>query len=450
MGSSSGSGGTSTSTSVQQPGGIQVAPQWSDYFSAAGLQALNGLGQFPLQPFSNPVTLQVPGLNDLQQGALGIIGNQTQNGIPTPYGEQALANAMPYASQVAQTQIGLQPNEQQALNYAAALPGIAGQQVGFDPIFGQQYANSQQLQQVMGNAVGLQNPELAALGMYGAMPGTVGFGTNPYEVLGGSALANFAGGGIGNSPAMAAAEEQIRSQVTPKVLNQMAMAGLGRSGAMGAELQKQMTGTLLPLYMQGLQQQQSAGSELANLGTTQQGQIMSALGQAAQGGQQIGASQANRLTDAYNRVLQMEPSLVNQAQTIGGTRQNLATDALQRLVQTSMQSTIPSFMQAGQNEAQRQQQTVQNILNSTAQQYGPMLQLGQSELGQNSQRINNALTGGALQRDVQGQMSQAQYADAMRRQGIAEQFAMSMLGQVPAFTAFPQVTQQSQSLPIQK
>lgn len=89
------------------------------------------------------------------------------------------------------------------------------------------------------------------------------------EQLGILGQAGFLGGPTETSPAVQAAVQGLESQIFPRVQNQLALAGLGRSGALGQELQQQAFGSLLPVFQQGLQQQQVAAQNLANIGNIQ-------------------------------------------------------------------------------------------------------------------------------------------------------------------------------------
>lgn len=266
----------------------------------------------------------------MQRAALGDVQSRFYNGIPTPQ------------------------SEQMAGGIASALPGFAGQQINVDPLRGQS------LQQT------------AQMGQQTFDPGVAG-------------LQQFASGELGNSPAIQAAVNSISQSVVPQLQNRMQSAGLGRSGAMMSELQQGMTGTLLPLYMQGLQQQQGAATQLSNMG------------------------------------LGLEGLRAQQAQLLGSRSEELGTQAMNRGLAAVLQGTLPTLQELGQRDAAR-----------------------------DSQRIQDAFTGGALDRDIAGQMAQAQHADMLRQQALAETFHTALLGSIPSFTAFPQTQTETYRTPSSK
>lgn len=189
--------------------------------------------------------------------------------------------------------------EQAAWGYAQALPELAGTQVDSDPLRMQSY-----------NRTAGEGGQLLGAGAQG--------------------LNRFASGDFGNSPAVQSAVDAISNTVKPKIQNTMAKAGLGRSGAMLQELQSGMSGALLPLYMQGLQQQQGAAGTLAQLG----------------GG--------------------LEGVSAQQAQTIGQSGEQLGTDAISRATDALMRGTLPTTMELGSRDTSRDTNRLQQAFETGA------------------------------------------------------------------------------------
>lgn len=81
----------------------------------------------------------------------------------------------------------------------------------------------------------------------------------------------YASGPIGNSEAIQQATRGLESQIMPAVQNQAAKAGLAQSGFLPMETSRQYAKELVPLYMQGMQQQMSAAQNLNQIGQQQLG-----------------------------------------------------------------------------------------------------------------------------------------------------------------------------------
>jgi hypothetical protein len=395
-----------TSTVVSSPAPAQIPPQFQPFAQQVGNRATQNLDLFNLQDYSGNNALQVPGLNPLQTSALNRVQDRFDFGIPTPQAETQLGQNMSNASNVSQQQVGMSPFELLGGAQANALPDAAGQRVATDPTRAAEYNQAQNLSGQVGQPVG----------------------ATPWESQGANTLSQFANGDLGNSPAIQSAASQIAGSVIPQVQNQMTKQGLGRSGAMDQELQSRMAGTLLPLYMQGLQQQQSAGGQLAGLGTTV----------------------AGRQENAANRAMQMQQQLQTGAQNLSGTNEALDTSAINRMMQAVQQSTIPTMLGLGGNQATRQGDTINRQLAATSAQYYPQLQTAQAQQGREQQSLQDMLSGGALDRDIAGQQAQSQQADMLRRQALAETFGTAMLGSIPSLTTFPQSSTDTYRTPATK
>lgn len=186
------------------------------------------------------------------------------------------------------------------------------------PLFSQTGTTAQQFQQAAPLApflapspfpvAGLSPTQQFAIGQLPALTQR-SFG----EQAGQQALLNFATGDIGQSPAVLAALDAFQSTVEPRVQNQLALAGLGNSGALGQELQSAFIGQLQPLFQQGLQQQQAAATQLADIGSRENQRV----GQQIQLAQQLGQVQQAA-----------EQARINQIQQDFLRRQALAEQAL--------------------------------------------------------------------------------------------------------------------------
>lgn len=371
-----------------------------------GKLALQHLKDFNLSDFAGNNALQVPGLNGMQRSSLDRIQNRFDNGIPVPQGETDLYNLLGSALGVSQQQVGLQPQEQMAQDIANNLPGQAGRRIDTDPLRMQQYNQSQGVQNRVSQAVG----------------------EHDYEQAGAQALGQFAGGDLGNSPAIQAAVDKISQSVIPKVGNEMAKAGLGRSGAFAQELQDRMAGTLLPLYQQGLQQQQQSGVQLAG----------------------IGGNEATRQENALQRSMGMENLLENVSNTIAGRNEGLDTESLNRMVNAIQTGQLSTLMSTGQNQANRQADTINRQLQTAGQQYGALAGISNNQSQRDTQALNEMISGGALDRDIAGQQSEAQHADMLRRQALAEVFHTALLGSIPSLTTFPSTSTETTKTPSSK
>lgn len=430
-----GGGGGGESTTKTNPQAAQIAPEFKDFAKQVGQRAIGHLDEFNLSDFAGNLSRQIPGLTPLQAGAMGAVAHRFQNGIPVPQSERVIKNLMPYQMGVAQQQIDLQSPEIQAMIAAGQLPGMVGQQIGVDPLRYQQYYQSQAVQNHVANPIGMQGFEGAGIGTLGMLPGIAGQNAN--EQFGINALQQFAGGELSNSPAIQAAVAQIASTVGPAVENKMAKAGLGRSGALGQELQQAMVGTLLPLYMQGLQQQQSAGGQLAQIGSGQAQRGMQAFGTLGQAELGLGGALAGREGEAMNRTMTMENLLEQVAQQIGGRGEELGTEALNRLQTAIQQTLVPTLMEGGGRQASRMSDTINRILQTSGQQTDDLLTMGEREENRENQRIQDAFKAGEIDRNILDEISKSEHSDVLRRQALAEVFHTALLGQIPSFTVFP-------------
>ena len=329
--------GTSTTTSTPAP--PEIAPEFQPYASAVGTGALRHLGEFNLSDFAGNMALQVPGLNDMQRSALDRINQRFDQGIPAPEAEKRAMDLFPYATDVSQTQIGLQPNENTALDIARFLPQYASQQIGSDPIRMFQYGQAQDAAANVGRTTPTSQIRYDEFGNAVNVANRVGqaVGQQDLEGYGSDVLKRFAGGDVGNSPIISAAVQHLKDTINPQVENKLAKAGLGRSGELGRELGESSIGYMLPLYMQGVQQQQAAANQLIGQGTEQARRQESAMTRdmgmenlLSNFANQIAASEEGLEETGKAREMSMQNLLTNFANQIGASREQLATDSVNR------------------------------------------------------------------------------------------------------------------------
>jgi hypothetical protein len=400
-----GGGEKGTSTVISQPAPPQIAPQFEPFAAKVGENALKHLEDFNLSDYKGNMALNVPGLNPMQRSVLDAVNFRFQHGIPTPTGEQGAASLLPWMNQVSQSQVGQTPNEQAGTQLATALPDYASQQINADPL------------RFLGitSAADTKNRAAQAVGPTGL------------EQQGTGVLGQFAGGDVGESPIITAAVERLNNIVNPMIENKMTAAGLGRSGEMLRELQEGSIAYMLPLFQQGLQQQQAAGQQLVA----------------------AGQQQAGRAENALTREMGMENLFANILNTDAAAREGLATEALNRGVNTS-QTAINTLLETGGREGNRQADTINRMLQTGATSLPSLLELGERETSRDTQRLNEMLQGGALDRDIAGQIAQAEHADVLRRQALAEVFHTALLGSIPSLTTFPSTTTETTRTPSTK
>lgn len=359
-----GSSGSSQSTTQ-----ATIAPQLQPLFESTGQQLLNlqqfspfnFQGPFPGffpqaggQPGGQPQVAQIPGLGTptfapaglgtqipgLTGGpALAVPGGRTVeqiqaelNALPVEEGlrtganlereqtlefelQQARANPPGAAPGIAPGGVGtfqpvptqgglpgtpldefLFPRPQQIPGFTPSQFGVLGQQQ--QRAFGPQITpQEQQAQNLAGGFGQLRFPEASALGL------SQNFGGLRFpELLGLGQIGQFAGGEIGQSPATLAAMAAVREPV----LNDLALAGLGNSGAVGTEL----GGAFAPILAQELAIRAGVIPQLLGLGQQLRGGDISAGALQAQigAGQRAGDVAGANLLAQQGQVLDLRES----------------------------------------------------------------------------------------------------------------------------------------------
>ena len=286
--------------------------------------AQTGLPGTPLDEFLFPRPQQIPGFTPQQ---FDIFGRQQQRA----FGPQTT------------------PQEQQAT-------GIAGR-------FGQLRGPERQALDLATGFGQLSASELNALGL------STGFGgLRGPELAGLFQVGQFTGGPIGSSPVTQAAIQAARGPV----LNDLARAGLGNSGAVGTEL----AGAFAPILAQEVATRAGVIPQLFNLGQQLRGGDISAAGLQAQ---------------------------VGEAQRRGNIQ------------------AAQMFQRAG--EAQRAGDQAQAAF---------LAQQAQTLVARESQLLGEAGATAEQQRTLQQQQQEAIFNDFLRRQGIGSQLTTGLLGGFPA------------------
>jgi len=167
------------------------------------------------------------------------------------------------------------PRPQQIPGFTPSQFDVLGQQQ--QRAFGPQITpQEQQAQNLAGGFGQLRFPEASALGL------SQNFGGLRFpELLGLGQIGQFAGGEIGQSPATLAAMAAVRGPV----LNDLALAGLGNSGAVGTEL----AGAFAPILAQELQIRAGVIPQLLGLGQQLRGGDVSAANLQSQIGERLRA-----------------------------------------------------------------------------------------------------------------------------------------------------------------
>lgn len=315
---------TTTSGGSSTP---QVLPELQPFVQRLGQLALNFLGDpnIALSSFTQGAGLTVPGLTPVEMLAQQQIADRALYGIPTP------------------------PSEFMASQYASELPWFTGQQV---PVSPNTYAGLGIAQQIAAQGQNMLPMTLSGIeGLQSSM------GVNPITQLGITGLEQFTSpSAFGTSDAVQNALAGIRSQIQPQIENTMAKAGLSQSGFLPGEIGRAYAQELVPLYMQGLQQSQSAAGQLMQGGLSQSGLQAGAGAQLMTGGTNILEQQLRSLQNLRDSYI-----------AVGNTEQALRTDAAARQLQATM-AMVPELRQIGMQEYQRPIEAIKEAMTAGEQQ----------------------------------------------------------------------------------
>lgn len=303
MGSGGGGGGRESTTQTAQQATPQIVPELRPFVQRVGELSRSAI-DFPelgLQRFATDTVLPVPGLSPMEQFVGGQVSNRLTQGIPTPLPEQV------------------------AFYQNMLMPGQVSQQVPLSQFTGQGLGTAGQIAQQA------QQP-------------------TQFQQAGLNTLQQFAGGQMGNSQAVQQAVTGLQNEIVPAVQNQAARSGLAESGFLPQEIGRAYARELVPLYQQGLQQQQQAGNQLYTSGA-----------------------------DLQDRQLRALQALRDAQMGIGGQEQALQTESLARNIQASL-GTSPELRALGTTDAGRTTQALQEGLSMGQLQRSVGLAQAQAEL----------------------------------------------------------------------
>lgn len=387
---------------VLGPGGVPVpvpasiAPSGVSFDPSGNVQIppQGGLPGSVLDEFLFPTPQIIP---QPTGGQLDILGRQRERAfgqISTPQELQA--------AQIAQTFGQLQGPEAQALTQAGTFGNLRFPEataLNLSNTFGQLRGPEAQALTQAGTFGQLQGPEAQAL----TQAGTFGAFQTP-ELAALQQIGQFASGPIGSSPVTQAAMAAARGPV----LNDLALAGLGNSGAIGMEL----GGAYAPILAQEVATRAGIIPQLTSLGQQLRGGAISGAGLQAQIGQalrqgditgaglQAQIGQALRQGDISGAGLQAQIGQAQRAGAISGA--NLQAQIGERLRAGDI---------AGANFLAQQGQTFD------ARETQRLADLAQSEEGV---------------RQLQAQQLEAITQDILRRQGLAANLTTGVLSGFPS------------------
>lgn len=366
----------------------QAVPGIQAALMAQGLQ--EGTPQYD-QRFQEELTrlgVQVPsgqdyvygqtGPTDLQANWFSQIGDIADTGIPRPEGSQM------------------------AYNWLSALPGQMGP-VDQSPLWG----NAQQSAQDILGFAGEQGRETDAFNLFGQGSGrtpvssqfgnalgtagniaNVGGTINQQEQQGIAGLNMFAGGDIGNSPAVQSTIQGLESNIVPMLENRAAQMGLANSGELVRQIGQSYAQQLAPVYQQGMQQQMQAAGQLGNIGNTLAQRQMAGLQSLRDMQVASGQNEQALQTDQMIRQLQAGSASMGAGANIANRQMSGAAN----------QQNL--WMNRGMNEQQLGTDALNRQLNATLGGGQQLYQLGQGDLDRRYRQLQYTQAGGQGQRDI--------------------------------------------------
>lgn len=419
------------SGSVQGVLGFQ--PQAIDYFHNLMTQGQNHVLQIA------PLTGTEQGLVGLGDQALGYLG-QSAPGFSQ---QDAALNLQGPLNQLASTQVATPEAEQMLTQAGYQGFDVLNQPIEQNPSKAQFYANLLGSQDLLGQRVGATAQEQGATTALNALPSVAGQGiaTPEAEQQALQQIQALTSGAVGSSPstqqAIAALEQQYQTRALPALQNQLAQAGLGRSGALEqgiSDLRGQLFGAEVPLLQQEISNREQVLPILQSIAQAQQGRqtgttdrLIQALSTQASGltglGGQLGArTQADLQRDTATR-LGLSPQLLSQ-QGIETSAQMAPREQTLQYIQSlfSPLATLSSQQQT------RSQIPIDRQL-TTALQASPAfssLNQGQIDMAKMLGEV------GALPREQQQAINDAIQALDLRYQGLAESATLGPLDVMPS------------------
>jgi len=496
------------------PGPFNIPPELKPLIESSVQQAIGLQGQLPLSQFIGPNPQGIPGLTPEQRwlldqyvgfagqsdvfgrlpatgpetSSLNIMNQLSQSLMPSATGQGPLLNPVEqFGAGLTVGGTGLSPSEQQGLGLAgqSALltPGelqamsMAGQTSGQNQAenlamnVGQQLSSGgpnsyQQLaDQYVRLGVPLHSAEQAAYQQLHG--GYTGGQMSQAEQQALNQLGFFTSGPFGQAPATLAAQQAFRRFQEPEIMQQLALAGLGRSGAVGTSLAEGEARALVPFLTQEMANRLQATGMGANIGQTAMARglqatgMEAALGGAAQNRALQGAQTMAGIGGDVGRLGLGAGTLLAQlgqgqgarglqaASLIGGLGENAATRGLTaaQLMSGVGQSEQARALQAGQQIAAlggqagaRPFQAAQALTGLA----GMQANLGTTLAERARADTMNALQAAGVPREIAAQQAQATYNEFLRQQALSEGVSLGPLGQMlPSALARGQITNQS-------
>lgn len=222
----------------------------------------------------------------------------------------------------------------------------------------------------------------------------------------------FGGDTVGSAPstrqAMEAMEKQYETRSLPSLQNQLAIAGLGRSGALSqgiADLRGQMAEATVPLLQQEIDTRLKGASAMSELGRIQTAREEAPL----------------------TRELQYLTSMTPIMERMGEFRSELGQKPAERKLQL-YEGVLPQLAGLHQGEQQQDRQRIQQVLEAATGTAAAGTQQNQALL----ETMKTLAQAGSLPREVLQSGLQAMYEGGLRQQALSEQYLFSPLGILPS------------------
>ena len=240
---------------------------------------------------------------------------------------------------------------------------------------------------------------------------------NPAEQAALNQLGFFSQGALGSSPATLAAMSAFNQFSVPEIEQQLALAGLGRSGAVGQSIGDAQAKAMVPLLQTEMANRLQAANATAGIGQAEQARqiqtagIMAGLSQqeinallGAAGVQAgVGGAQQGRTIQAGNIMGNIGQNVGQQALQDAQIRANLGTSAAQQQLQAAQLAASVAAQQA---------------------------QIGNTLAQRARADAAAALQAAGIPREVALQQAEAAYQEFLRQQRLAEAVTTGPLGQV--------------------
>ena len=407
-------GSNDTFVTTDTSGNFSILPQLEQYITELGNQAY----QLLVDPYTTPgrfaheAPLFLPDWNTinyspLEAQGLQLVQNMVSYGIPQPEAEQLAMQMI----QALPGQVGpVAPSSMwsNAMQTAQQVAGLGSEQARETEGFNTLNQGTAQVDpsSMWGNAMNTAQ-RVTALGIYLARESagfnTLNQGTNQtpisefynqaldtsgqvsnvagntsQEQAAEAALLNLTQGDMGNSPAVQSAIQSLESIIVPQIENAAATMGLANSGELVSEIGQAYAGTLTPLYMQGLEQQQSAANTLGAMGNTMASRQMTGLQSLRD--TQLAAGQNEEALQTEQMIRQLQ---AGQAQL--GASSNIAQRGMSGLT----------------NQQSLEQSQALNEQSLQTEQLMRQLQAGQVQLGAGSSIAQRGMSGLTNQQNLE-------------------------------------------------